>query len=75
MVKVVTFLLILVLVIFIIQDSHLIVKRTVTDDFLGASREEYYFQWNNFLSYWKEIPQKIISVGEEVNLFFEVKKR
>lgn len=50
---------ILFLVLFVIQESHLVEKKDVPDTRLGVSREEYHLNWDNLKEYLQGIPEKV----------------
>lgn len=53
---------ILFVVFFIGQQSHFIEKKSVLDDRIGVTREEYQFNWNNVTKYVNDIPNKVKSL-------------
>ncbi|MFH1360314.1 MAG: hypothetical protein ABIJ41_04665 [Candidatus Omnitrophota bacterium] len=64
-----TFLIVLI-VIFIIafigQQSHFIQKKTVLDRSLATQKDEYHVNWNNLKAYLASIPDKIMSIPDQL---------
>ncbi len=64
MAKFVTILVILFLIIFVIQQSNVIVKTSVMDSRIGVTKDEYHLEWSNLMTYLADIPSKIQSIPE-----------
>ncbi len=53
------FLVVLFIILFVVQQSHLFEETKVFDQRLGVSTEQYRFNWDNLVNYLGEIPEKI----------------